>query len=186
MKESNPQETHQLCPSLCSFINFIFWYRFHAAWCKSCQRFGVKFQCLANQKTDWIQDNYGSIVQHGVMRFGSIEFGANTGMCRTLEIKRLPTVHFYRKGEQLDEFACGPSKYPRLIETMEQLLQRQKQAQHDNFVSTMQQGEELIRSSGQVAGILQQLMEQQANGTLESKTATTKKTSNKAWWNPMP
>jgi thioredoxin-like negative regulator of GroEL len=157
--------------------------RFHAAWCKSCQRFGLKFQGLANQKTDWIQDRDSSIVQHGAMRFGSIEFGANTGMCRTLDIKRLPTVHFYRKGEQLDGFACGPSKFPRLVETMEHFLQRQ--SQHDSFAETLAQGEELIRNSGQVAGILQEMMEAQANGTLESKTAK-KTTSSKAWWKPMP
>ncbi|CAB9500273.1 Thioredoxin-like 2 [Seminavis robusta] len=168
--------------------------KFHAAWCKSCQRFGVKFQGLANQKADWIgnNDDDNTVVQPGPMRFGSIEFGANKDMCRALSIKRLPTVHFYQKGQQLEEFPCGPSKFPRLLATIDYFLNPQSSSSASQlFETTLQEGQQLM-SSGEVAGVLQEMMAKQAEGTFEQAPANEKannkqkKKRNVAWWNPMP
>lgn len=154
--------------------------KFHAAWCKSCQRFGHKFQGLANQKTDCV-DSDGSVVQQGPMRFGSIEFGANTPLCRALKIKRLPTVHFYQKGQQLEGFPCGPSKFPILLEKVDQYLQAAESA---SFEEIMGQGDQLM-SSAEVTGVLTEMIAQEANGELESSTSS--KTGKKSWFrNIMP
>jgi hypothetical protein len=59
---------------------------FHAMWCKSCQQFGA-------------------------IRFASVEWGANTELCRSLEITRLPSVHYYHNGRKLAGFSAGPSKF---------------------------------------------------------------------------
>lgn len=155
--------------------------KFHAAWCKSCQRFGLKFQGLANQKTDLIDSN-GNVVKEGPMRFGSIEFGANTGLCRSLGIKRLPTVHFYHRGHQLDAFPCGPAKFPMLLDKVQIYLQA---GGADSLEEILKQGDDLM-SSSDVAGVLQQLMEKdEANGSAKDSKATIPAGGAKAkkWWN---
>ena len=170
--------THCFTTILLMFISI----RFHAAWCKSCQKFGHKFQGLANQKTDWV-DSDNQIVKEGPVRFGSIEFGANTGMCRNLKIKRLPTVHFYQNGEQLDGFPCGPSKFPILLEKIDQYLQPDS----SSLEAILKQGDQLMNSS-EVAGVLEQMMEQEANGVLDAPKTKSKgaKQNKKSWWNILP
>lgn len=53
-----------------------------------------------------------------------MEFGANAAMCRALEIKKLPFCHIYKGGVgRITGFACGPSKFPLLVEKIDQYLQ---------------------------------------------------------------
>ena len=52
------------------------------------------------------------LVQKGQVRLASIEFGANTSLCRALGIKRLPYVHIYKSPVgRIADFSCGPSKF---------------------------------------------------------------------------
>jgi thiol-disulfide isomerase/thioredoxin len=84
---------------------------FHAAWCKSCQKFGQLYQRLAKERADWVAgDADGDILETGAVRFASIEWGANTELCRSLGITRLPSVHYYHNGRKLAGFSAGPSK----------------------------------------------------------------------------
>ena len=44
-------------------------------------------------------------------------------LCKSLGIKKLPTVHIYQKGKgQLDAFPCGPKKFAMLVERLEHHL----------------------------------------------------------------
>jgi thioredoxin-like negative regulator of GroEL len=85
---------------------------FHAAWCKSCQKFGKLFQKLAKERADWAAgDANGDILETGVIRLASVEWVANTELCRSLGITVLPSVHYYQNGNKLAGFAAGPSKF---------------------------------------------------------------------------
>jgi thiol-disulfide isomerase/thioredoxin len=81
--------------------------QFHAAWCKSCQKFGRLYHKLAVDNADWerIPPSTSSlgisaatsdssnestpsseIVKYGQVRMASIEWGANAALCRSLDI----------------------------------------------------------------------------------------------------
>jgi len=83
--------------------------KFHAAWCKSCQKFGMRYNELA------VKENKNS---EGDVCFAQIEFGSNRQLCKSLGIKRLPTMHFHKFGEKIDGFPCGPSKFHILLDTL--------------------------------------------------------------------
>eukprot|EP00547_Thalassionema_nitzschioides_P004847 CAMPEP_0194211742 /NCGR_PEP_ID=MMETSP0156-20130528/11075_1 /TAXON_ID=33649 /ORGANISM="Thalassionema nitzschioides, Strain L26-B" /LENGTH=222 /DNA_ID=CAMNT_0038939389 /DNA_START=198 /DNA_END=866 /DNA_ORIENTATION=+ len=96
--------------------------KFYASWCKSCQKFGVKFRHLATQEGD-VFNSDNQLVQSGRVRFAEIEFGANTKLCRSLKIKRLPSVHIHKGSVgQLAAFPCGPSKFPILESKLDSFL----------------------------------------------------------------
>lgn len=175
---------------------------------------------MANHQTDWINPTGGTIVQEGPVRFGSIEFGANLGICRKLGIKRLPTVHFYQQGQKLTGFTCGPSKFPLLVHTLQDYLQQQEQQsqEHEEALShVLEQGTQLIQQTTimsrtnsinnnqqqqnkdmettmmepnmEMTTVLEELMEQDANGELESAKTTpnfNKRKNKKKWWNILP
>lgn len=76
---------------------------------------------------DWVDStNNQKVVREGQIRMASIEFGANKELCKSLGIKRLPTVHFYRRGEKLAGFPCGPAKFQLLLDTIQHYLSSQK------------------------------------------------------------
>jgi len=102
--------------------------KYYASWCKSCHKFGVKYNQLAHEHADQIQimdddDNSNSnenenknmdskkeiVVSKGKVRFAQIEYGANMRLCRTFNIKKLPYIQIYKAPVgKLSEFVCGP------------------------------------------------------------------------------
>lgn len=108
--------------------------RFHASWCKSCQKFGLKFKGLAKHRGDWIGTgiNYDrQVVREGDVRFASIEIGTNLGMCQHLKVKTLPFVHLYAEGEQLAGFPCGPARFYKLKEQLQYFQDQLEQMKKD-------------------------------------------------------
>mmetsp|Transcript_12136 Transcript_12136/g.16948 ORF Transcript_12136/g.16948 Transcript_12136/m.16948 type:complete len:269 (-) Transcript_12136:276-1082(-) len=94
--------------------------KFHASWCKSCQKFGVQFRHIAMENGDKVNSD-GIVATKGNVRFAQVEFGANTILCKSLGIKKLPTVHFYKQPHgKLTGFPCGPKKFDLLVETLEE------------------------------------------------------------------
>ncbi|EEC47596.1 predicted protein [Phaeodactylum tricornutum CCAP 1055/1] len=87
---------------------------FHASWCKSCQKFGLLYKSLAHKLGDKRDRKTQNIVERGSVRFASVEWGANTALCRSLGIKRLPTTQIYHAGTLLTSFACAPAKFQTL------------------------------------------------------------------------
>ena len=50
-----------------------------------------------------------------------VEFGANEKLCRTLGIKKLPYIHFYRgKKGKVTDFLCTPKDFQLLIDKIEE------------------------------------------------------------------
>ena len=79
--------------------------------------FGVKFRKLGMEVADvWDGDE---LVQSGPVRMASVEFGANTSLCRALGIKKLPYIHIYKcPVGRIADFSCGPSKFSMLEEKL--------------------------------------------------------------------
>lgn len=66
----------------------------------------------------------GELSEKGNVRLASIEFGANTSLCRALGIKKLPYVHIYKSPVgRIANFSCGPSKFPMLEEKLAAFMQ---------------------------------------------------------------
>jgi thioredoxin-like negative regulator of GroEL len=127
---------------------------FHAAWCKSCQKFGRLYQKLARDRADWVAGDAkaiknnknknadGDILEAGAIRLASIEWKANTELCRSLGVSRLPSVHYYQNGRKLAGFPAGPSKFA-LVKDRLTYYQTLSEAELD-FEATMEQGRSLI------------------------------------------
>jgi len=138
--------------------------KFHAAWCKSCQKFGMMFRKLAMEKAD---EN---------VQLAGIEWGANRKLCRGLGIKRLPSVHFYYGGRKLTGFPCGPRKFPLLRENLDRYLAMSKEELE--FEVKMEEGKELVE------GVSSQLEESNDSKAVDDLVATAPpKTKNSTdWW----
>ena len=116
---------------------------YKASWCKSCQKFGLRYKKLAAHYADWSDKNDPeNIVKIGQVRFAEVEFNQNAKMCRSLGIKRLPYLHFYRGAEgRLADFSAVPSKFNLVIEKMHELLDSSEEER--NFNILMNQGKDL-------------------------------------------
>jgi len=96
--------------------------KFYANWCKSCQKFGIKYRRLAYEEGDHI-DIAGSMVHMGKVRFAEAEYSASAELCKSLQVRKLPTVHMFRKGEgKIADMTCKPSLFHLVIEEMHQLM----------------------------------------------------------------
>lgn len=117
--------------------------KFYATWCKSCQKFGLRYDKLASIHGDIVDPKDKTrVLDEGQVRFAEVEFSANAKMCRTLGIKRLPYVHFYRGAEgRLAEFAAGPSKFNLVIDKLKELLSLSQEEIDFNIM--MEDGEHL-------------------------------------------
>ena len=105
---------------------------------------GMQFQRIANKLGDIVveeEDGTTTISKRGDLRFASVEYAANLDMCKSLGIKKLPTVYIYKSGQLVDNFPCGPKKMPLLLEKLE--LYHGKSAEQIIFESSMKSGEEL-------------------------------------------
>lgn len=113
--------------------------KFHASWCKSCQKFGIRYKKLALKEGDKI-DRRGTVLEKGRVRFAEVEFTANADLCRTLGVHKLPYIHIYSgsKGRVAD-FACGPKNFPLVIEKMNKFLDKEM----THFDKTMEAGSAL-------------------------------------------
>jgi thioredoxin-like negative regulator of GroEL len=126
---------------------------FHAAWCKSCQKFGRLYQKLARDRADWVAgdtkkikikkaDGDGDILEAGAIRLASIEWKANTELCRSLGVSRLPSVHYYQNGRKLAGFPAGPSKF-QLVKDRLAYYETLSETELD-FEATMEEGRMLV------------------------------------------
>jgi hypothetical protein len=83
--------------------------RLYAPFCKACKAFGIKFRKLASEKGDRV-NAAREIIRPGTARFGEIEFSSNVKLCKSLGIKKFPSVLIYRGGkdggEKLTEIEC--------------------------------------------------------------------------------
>ena len=127
----------------CNNVFLLQWLVISASWCKSCQKFGLKYKKLAAHYADWVDKNDSdTVLKAGKVRFAEVEFNKNAKLCRSLGIKRLPYVHFYRGAEgKLAEFSAGPSKFNLVTDKMHELLESSEEEKDFNIL--MNRGKDL-------------------------------------------
>jgi len=132
--------------------------------------FGMKFRKLGLEVAD-VYDGQ-ELVQSGKVRMASIEFGANTALCRALEIKRLPYVHIYKSPVgRITDFSCGPSKFPMLEEKLAAYLSMS--IEELKFEKDMDKGGEL---GDVIVSELQQIHNEQVLATNQASSVKTNRT----------
>jgi thiol-disulfide isomerase/thioredoxin len=153
---------------------------FHASWCKSCQKFGRLYQKLANDRADWVaggakniksENADGDILERGAVRLASIEWKANTELCRSLGVTRLPSVHYYQNGRKLAGFPAGPSKF-QLVKDRLTYYQTLSKAELD-FEANLEQGDMLISDTMNLAAKQQVQLPAKEIVTASAASATT-------------
>lgn len=91
--------------------------KYYASWCKSCAKFGIHYRKLARDEAD----------QN--IRFAEVEYTQNTKLCKTLKVKKLPTVHMYRKGKgKISDMTCRPSQFQDVIDEVHRLLENPEES----------------------------------------------------------
>lgn len=111
-----------MCFSFLTTTPFSNFDRFYAPYCKSCQKFGMHYNRIGKEIGDLtIQNTDGSetTVREGEIRLAEMEYRSNKELCKSLGIKKLPSVHFYSKGKLIEGFPCGPRKIGMLLEKLE-------------------------------------------------------------------
>ena len=69
--------------------------------------------------TSTARDGSEEVIQEGEVRMAEMEYGANRELCKSLGIKKLPSVHFYSRGKLVDGFPCAPNKIGMLLNRLE-------------------------------------------------------------------
>ena len=92
--------------------------KFHASWCKSCQKFGHQFKGIAREIGDLEEvtlndddEEEATIIQQGELRMGEIEYGANSDLCKSLGVTKLPAVQVYSSKRELPDVGKQGSTY---------------------------------------------------------------------------
>lgn len=91
-------------------------FRFRANRCKSCQKFNLLFGKISAQYADW--EKQGQLVKEGKVRIAEVEWGANTQLCKSLGVKKLPSLYFYSGGMKISSLAAGPSTFSKVREAV--------------------------------------------------------------------
>ena len=88
-----------------------------------------------------ISVNDKKTTRKGEIRLAEIEYGKNTELCRSLGVKKVPSIFFYYNGKKLDGFPCGPK---RIAHTLDRLnYYRSLSPSELAFEATMGQGNTL-------------------------------------------
>lgn len=96
--------------------------KFYASWCKSCQRFGLKFRHLAFEEGDRV---IGDVAPHhlGEVRFAEVEYSAAAKLCKALRVRKLPTVHMHKLGRgKVADMCCKPSQFQLVVDEVRRQL----------------------------------------------------------------
>jgi thiol-disulfide isomerase/thioredoxin len=104
--------------------------KFHANWCKLCQRFGEQYKRIGREIGDLEEvtlndddEEAASVVRKGEIRMGEIEYGANADLCKSLGVTKLPAVHIYSsKGRLVDAIRCGANKLSAFLDKLDMYL----------------------------------------------------------------
>ncbi|CAB9524837.1 protein kinase type I-beta regulatory subunit [Seminavis robusta] len=83
-----------------------------APWCRACKGLEPKYQQIAKDKT------YADVP----IKFTSMSIQNNKDYIKSIGVLALPTVQFYKNGQLVDNFPCGPSKLPILKRKLADLV----------------------------------------------------------------
>lgn len=99
-----------------------------------------------SQYADLVHKTSGSIKREGQVRFASVEWGANEDLCKSQGIETVPTTRIYVSGRLVEEITVqGPKDFPRVQETVEELLNDQKLTNlNKDLAKTLRKGSALL------------------------------------------
>jgi hypothetical protein len=161
-----------LCFALLSYIIF-------SCRCKSCARFKLHIDKLRSEHADLINGS-GCIELPGAVRFASVEWTANSDLCRQLKITKLPTTRFYANTKLVHEFTVGAASFDQIksATAFYLLKQQQQQSQADEkaLKATLVKGDQLV------AQVFLESKQQQAE--IEPLVQHISKDWTSRWWNP--
>lgn len=113
--------------------------KFHASWCKTCAKFGLKYDKLVSQHSDWVvrppknvqqaqfDEDSLSVHRQGDLRFASVDYSSNPEIFEALNVKRLPTVHIYDpRGNKVVDIQCPPSLFQELADKVKMYVAKSK------------------------------------------------------------
>lgn len=86
-------------------------------------------------------DNPSKITRKGEIRLAEIEYGKNAQLCKSLQVKKVPSIFFYYSGRKIDGFPCGPKKIAHTLERLSYF--RSLSPSELAFEAEMQQGDVL-------------------------------------------
>lgn len=85
-----------------------------APWCRACKGLEPKF----------LQISKGEELKDKPIVFCSLTIQDNKAYVKSIGVLALPTVQFYKNGQLVDNFPCGPSKVPILKRKLSDLVER--------------------------------------------------------------
>ncbi|CAJ1937179.1 unnamed protein product [Cylindrotheca closterium] len=139
--------------------------KFHASWCKSCKVFGKQYERIGKEIGNLVAiDDISTVTRMGEIRLAEIEYGKNADLCKSLGVKKVPSIFFYFKGNKLDGFPCGPK---RIAHTLERL-------NHYRSLSSTELDFEADMGQGNVLGdaLLENLQSQRKNPDRDKDTTS--------------
>lgn len=83
-----------------------------APWCRACKGLEPKYQQIA------ASDEYADMP----VLFTSMSIQNNKDYIKSIGVLALPTVQFYKSGQLVDNFPCGPSKVPMMKTKLAELV----------------------------------------------------------------
>ena len=100
---------------------------------------------LMSQHADLVHNPSDTVRRRGQVRFGSVEWGANRDLCRSVGIETVPTTRIYVGGSLVEEITGGSKDFGRIQEMIEYLLQDDKSSQlEDDLELTLDRGTVLM------------------------------------------
>ena len=82
------------------------------------------------------------VVRAGEARFAEVEYTANARLCKSLKVKRLPSVHFFVRGRgKVSEVVTRPSQFDMVERELERLLSKHRR---EDFDGQMEKGSDLV------------------------------------------
>lgn len=80
--------------------------KFYSSYCKACQRMAPKFKKAAHEYTTDLKTE----VDGTSFTFAEVEWSVNKQMCRSLQLKIIPSVMMFYKGTKIEQFVCRPDQ----------------------------------------------------------------------------
>ena len=136
-------KTPLIFDSLSNTTSYVFFlkysFRFHAPWCKTCQRLGLKFKRLATEFGDVIAD---SQKVSGDVRFAEVTYGPETSyfIMDQLQVEGVPTLQLYHGLNKIWQGSGGGRIEKDLRNNVESLLQLQSTNDMTSFAQEMDDG----------------------------------------------
>lgn len=112
-----------------------------APWCRACKSVAPKFSSLSRDPK----------LGEYPIRFASLSISHNKSFVKSLGVLALPTVQFYVKGQLVDTFSCGPSKFATLRRKLNALLKTSVDRETKRVIAPQEDDDDMSVSDGETS-----------------------------------